>query len=93
MRQHVLITLSLNACSNQMWQELSYLLTILSYKVEAKTASTNLTWLYFYLHISIQIFSALFICFVVDGPLQSIYFRMFCYKHSITSENTYLLSF
>ena len=30
-------------------------------------------------------------CFVFDGLLQSIYFRMFCSKHSITF-GTYLLS-
>ena len=45
---------------------------------QVKTASTNLTWLYFYFHISIQIFCALFICFVLDGLLQSVCLRMFC---------------
>ena len=61
--------------------------------VEAKTANTNLTWLYFYLHISIQIFCTLLICFALDGLLQSNCFRMFYSKHSITFDNTYLLSF
>ena len=44
-----------------------------------------------YFHISIQIFCNLFICLVFDGLLQSICFRMFCSKHSITFD-TYLLS-
>ena len=48
-----------------------------------------LTALYF--HISIRIFCNLFICLVFDGLLQSICFRMFCSKHSITFD-TYLLS-
>ena len=48
-----------------------------------------LTALYF--HISILIFCNLFICLVFDSFLQSIYFRMFCSKHSITFD-TYLLS-
>ena len=48
-----------------------------------------LTALYF--HISIRIFCNLFICLVFDGLLQSIYFRMFSSKHSITFD-TYLLS-
>ena len=48
-----------------------------------------LTALYF--DISIRIFCNLFICLVFDGLLQSIYFRMFCSKHSITFD-TYLLS-
>ena len=48
-----------------------------------------LTALYF--HISIGIFCNLFICFVFGGLLQSIGFRMFCSKHSITFD-TYLLS-
>ena len=48
-----------------------------------------LTTLYF--HISIRMFCNLFICLVFDGLLQSIYFRMFCSKHSITFD-TYLLS-
>ena len=48
-----------------------------------------LTALYF--HILIQIFCNLFICLVFDGLLQSICFRMFCSKHSITFD-TYLLS-
>ena len=60
--------------------------------VEAKTTSTSLTWLHFYLHISIPIFCTLPICFVHDGLLQSICFWMFCSKHSITFEKTYLLS-
>ena len=48
-----------------------------------------LTALYF--HISIGIFCNLFICLVFGGLLQSIGFRMFCSKHSITFD-TYLLS-
>ena len=48
-----------------------------------------LTALYF--HISIQIFCNLLICLVFDGLLQSIYFRTFSSKHSITFD-TYLLS-
>ena len=44
-----------------------------------------------YFHISIRIFCNLFICLVFDGLLQSIYFRMFCIKHSIIFD-TYLLS-
>ena len=39
-----------------------------------------------------RILCTLFICFVLDGLLQSICFRMFCSIHSITFENTYLLS-
>ena len=35
--------------------------------------------------------SILFICFVFDRLLQSIGFQMFCSKHLITCENTYLL--
>ena len=37
--------------------------------VEAKPVSTNLTWLYFNLHISGQLFCTLFICFVHNGLL------------------------
>ena len=48
-----------------------------------------LTALYF--RISIRIFCNLFICLVFDGLLQSICFRMFCSKHSITFY-TYLSS-
>ena len=48
-----------------------------------------LTALYF--HISILIFCNLFICLVFNTLLQSICFRMFCSKHSITFD-TYLLS-
>ena len=48
-----------------------------------------LTALYF--HISVRILCNLFICFVLDGLLQSICFRMFCSKHSITFD-TYLLN-
>ena len=44
-----------------------------------------------YFDISIRIFRNLFICFVCDGLLQSICFRMFCFKHSITFD-AYLLS-
>ena len=43
-----------------------------------------------YFQISIRIFRNLFIWFVFDGLLQSIFFRMFCSKHSI-SFDTYLL--
>ena len=52
--------------------------------------SKHLTALYF--RISIWIFCTQFICLVFDGLLQSICFRMFCSKHSITFENTYLIS-
>ena len=44
-----------------------------------------------YFHISIRIFCNMFICLVFDSLLQSIYFRMFCSKYSITFD-TYLLS-
>ena len=44
-----------------------------------------------YFHVSIRIFCNLFICLVFDGFLQSVCFRMFCSKHSITFE-MYLLS-
>ena len=60
--------------------------------VEAKTASTNLTWLYLYFHISIRIFCTLLIWFVLDGILETICFLIFYSKHSITFENAYLLS-
>ena len=36
------------------------------------------------LHISIKIFCILFICFVLDGLWESISFRIFFSKHSIT---------
>ena len=42
--------------------------------------------------MSIRVFCTLFICLVFNGLLKSICFRMFCSKHSITFENTYLLS-
>ena len=45
-----------------------------------------------YFRISIWIFCNQFIFLVFDGLLQSIYFRMFCSKHLITLENTYLIS-
>ena len=45
-----------------------------------------------YFRISIWIFCTQFICLVFDGLLQWICFRMFCSKHSITLENTYLIS-
>ena len=67
-------------------------------KNEKHTASPNFTWLHIYFltalyfHISIPVFCTLFICLVFDGLLQSIYFRMFCSKHSITFENMYLIS-
>ena len=66
-------------------------------KQKLQVLSTNLLGylLYFltalYFHISIRIFCNLFICLVFDGLLQSIYFRMFCSKYSITFD-TYLLS-
>ena len=60
-------------------------------QVEAKNAITNLNSLYFYLRISIRIFCTLFIYFLLDGFLQ-IVFECFGTKHSITFENTYLLS-
>ena len=65
-------------------------------KQKLQVLSTNLLGylLYFltalYFHISIRIFCNLFICLVFDGLLQSIYFRMFCSKYSITFD-TYLL--
>ena len=39
-------------------------------QTKAETTSTNLTWLYFNLHILIRIFCTLFICFMVDDLLQ-----------------------
>ena len=45
-----------------------------------------------YFRISIWIFCNQFIFLVFDGLLQSICFPMFCSKHSITLENTYLIS-
>ena len=68
------------------------MLTYYKQKADAKAACANLTWLYSYLHISILTFCTLFICFVLDGLLQSICFRIFCSKHSITFNNTYRLS-
>ena len=106
-RQRAIITLSLNACLNKMYPELSYLLIV--------SGLLNIIWcdigtnkqkeklqvltlpgyvLYFltalHFHISIRIFCNLFLCLVFDGLLQSICFRMFCSKHSITFE-IYLL--
>ena len=53
--------------------------------------SNHLTALYF--PISISIFcTQLIFWYLFDGLLQSICFRMFCSKHSITFENTYLVS-
>ena len=69
------------------------MLTKCKQQVEAKTASINLTWFYFYLHSSIRLFCTLFNCFVLDGLLQSICYRMFCSKHSIIFEKTYVLTF
>ena len=69
--------------------------------MEAKSARNNFTCLpsyifkyskAFYFHISTQIFCILFICFVYDGLLWSIYFRMFCSKNLITFDNAYLIS-
>ena len=99
MKKRAITTSSLNGCGNQMQHELSYLLTncielassnlmLTQYKqVQAKTTSTNLTWLYFYLHISIRIFCNLFICFVLDGLLQSI-----CFGHYQTVHQSPLTS-
>ena len=47
---------------------------------------------YVYLHVSSRIFYTLFICFVLDNLLESICFRMFCSKHSITFKNRYVIS-
>ena len=47
----------------------------------------------FYFNISTQIFCILFICFVYDGILWLIYFRIFCSKNLITFDNTYLISY
>ena len=101
-RQRAITTLSLNACLNKVYQELSYLLIVSGYvgtnKQKQKLQVLTLPGyvLYFltalYFHISIRIFCNLFICLVFDDVLQSIYFRMFCFKHSITFD-TYLLSF
>ena len=97
-RQRAITTLSLNACLNQMYQELSYLLIVSGFstnKQEQKLQVLTLPGyvLYFltalYFHISIQIFCNLFICEVFDGLLQSICFQMFCSKHSITLTRTY----
>ena len=46
----------------------------------------------FYFQISSRVFCTLFICLVFSGLLKSICFRMFCSKHLITFEITYLLS-
>ena len=46
----------------------------------------------FFWNSPVRIFCTLFICFAFDGLLQSICFRMFCSKHSITFESMYLLS-
>ena len=66
--------------------------------LEAKTASTKFTWLYFktfdsfiFPHFNLNVCFQ-FICLVFDGLLQSICFRTFCSKHSITFENTYPIS-
>ena len=110
------ITLSLNACLNQIYQGLSYLLIVSGLldiiKNFRELSSSNCVGtnkqkqklqvltlpgydLYFptalHFHISIQIFCNLFICLIFDGLSQSICFRMFCSKHSITFD-TYLLS-
>ena len=74
-----------------------YQLCILVQIAETKTASTNFTWLGFvfpysfvFPYFNSNIFY-LFICLVFDDLLQSIYYRMFCSKHSITFD-MYLLS-
>ena len=107
----MITTLSLNACLNKMYQELSYLgLLILSgflnimwsyigtnkQKEKLQVLSLSGYVLYFltalYFHISTRIFYNLFICFVYDSLfLLSIYFRMFCCKHSITFD-TYVVN-
>ena len=65
-------------------------------QVEVRTASTNLNlilFLFAYFNSSICIPTcSLFICLILNGLLRSICFRMFCSKHSITFEKTYLLS-
>ena len=45
-----------------------------------------------YFRISIWIFCIQFISFDFNGLLQSVCFQMLCLKHSITFENTYLIS-
>ena len=73
-----------------MWQELSYL-EMHTNLVEATTASTTLICLYFCLHISIQMFFTLVICFVPNDLLQSTCFQVFYSKLSIIFEDTNLL--
>ena len=84
------MTICFNSLSSKMltWYKL----------LEAKTASTNFTWLYFktfdsfiFSNLNLNIYTH-FISLVFDGLLQSVCFWMFCSKHSITSENNYLLS-
>ena len=108
-KQRAISTLSLNTCSNKMYQEISYLLIVSGFlniilcyvgtnkctkKMQVLTLPGYvlyfLTTLYF--HISIRMFCNLFICLVFDGLLQSIYFWIFCSKHSIAFD-TYLLSY
>ena len=60
--------------------------------VKTKTACRNLTNLT-HLHISIRIFWNLFTSFVFNSLLESIWVRMFCSKHLITFEKTYLKSY
>ena len=69
--------------------------------LESKTVSTNFTWLYFkmfdsflfaYFNLNVSYSVCLFVCLLFNGLLQSICYRMFSSKHSITFEKTYLLS-
>ena len=98
-RRRAITTLLLNFCLNKMYQELSYLLiasgllNIIYFYISTNEQKQKLQYIsvlhkYFltalYYHISLQIFCNLFICLVFDGLLQSIYFRMFCSKESIT---------
>ena len=76
-------------CSNSY---LTYLSSLIQKRRNKNCKYYPYTWLSFYLHISIRIFCTLFICFVLDDLLESICFRIFCSKHSITFENTYSLS-
>ena len=69
---------------------LTYWLLAKYKRVEAKTASANLTWLYFYLHISVPIFFTLSICFIFNGLFWI--FKSLQLLHSIIFGNTYLLS-
>ena len=104
-RQRAITALWLNAWWNQIKIRVILLfkilllcnLTLSYYKlIEAKSGRTNLACLpgyiskystAFYFHILTQIF-----CFVYDGLLRLIYFRMFYSKNLTTFDNTYLIS-